>query len=129
MLTEDFEQGMSLSQSSAISTSAPLDEDILSLESSDPGDSTLLATSQGEQDVATEDENVLMEPSKPACPAYNELLEVIACMMQRLDLPWKREKPQIACGRLEDRFLADHNRPVQASLAFLTDLHAKVERS
>lgn len=91
-LAEDFEQGMSLSQSS-------LDEDILLLESSDPTDSALLATSQKEQDVAAEGEDVVMEPSEPACPAYNELLEVMACTTQRLDLSWKRKKPQIACGR------------------------------
>lgn len=50
---------------------------ILSLASSDPADSTLLATSQEVQDVAAEGEDVLMEPSEPACPAYNELLEVM----------------------------------------------------
>lgn len=36
-----------------------------------------------------------MEPSQPVCPAYNELLEVMALVSERLDIAWKREKPQI----------------------------------
>lgn len=68
---------MSLSQSSATGASALLDEDVLSLESTNPADSALLALSQKQQDMALEGEDVLMEPSQPACPAYNELLEVM----------------------------------------------------
>lgn len=93
-LAEDFKQGKSHSQSSATDASALLDEDVFSLESSNPADSALLALSLEEQDVAVEGEDKLLEPSQPACSAYNELLEVMARLSQRLDLPWKHEKPQ-----------------------------------
>lgn len=64
---------MSLSQSSATDASDLLDENVLSLESSNPADSALLALSQGEQDVAVEGKDKLIEASQPACSAYNEL--------------------------------------------------------
>lgn len=81
-----------LPHSSATDASDLLDADVLSLESSD---SALLASSQEEQDGAVEGKNIVMEPSQPACPVYNELLEVMALTSERLDLAWKREKPQI----------------------------------
>jgi len=62
------------------------------LESSD---STFLASSQEEQDGTVEGKNTVTEPSQPACPAYNELLEIMALVSGRLDLAWKREKLRI----------------------------------
>ncbi|ROJ44208.1 hypothetical protein DPX16_23864 [Anabarilius grahami] len=114
-LAEDFEQGMSLSHSSAAGSSAEPDEQVLSLESYDLADSALLASSK----------DILMEPSQPACSAYSELLKVMAHATQRLDLLWKRKTPQIARGRLDERFLAGHNRRALVSLPFLPELHAE----
>lgn len=91
---------MSLSHSSATDMIAEPDEDVLSLESSDLAYSALLASSREEQDVAALGEDVLIEPSQPACPKYSELLEVMAHATQWLDLPWKLETAQFARGRL-----------------------------
>ncbi|XP_048064764.1 taste receptor type 1 member 1-like [Megalobrama amblycephala] len=49
-------------------------------QSSNLADSALLASSQEEQDVAVQGEYILMEPSLPACPAYSDLLEVMAIL-------------------------------------------------
>lgn len=41
--------------------------------------------------------------------AYDELLEVMCYVTDRLDLPWRHERCEIACGRLDERFLSGHN--------------------
>lgn len=43
----------------------------------------------------SEGKNIVMEPSQPPWPVYNELLEVMVLASERFDLAWKREKPQI----------------------------------
>ncbi|ROL41024.1 hypothetical protein DPX16_22867 [Anabarilius grahami] len=88
-----------------------------SVTSSDPSASALLASTQEEQDVAVEDD-VVSESSWPACPAYDELLEVMSRATDRLDLPWRRERCE----------LSTLNRPALVSLPFLPSLHAEVER-
>ncbi len=50
---------------------------MLSLTSSDPAVSALLASSQDEQEEAVEVDDV-SEHSQPACPAYDELLDVMS---------------------------------------------------
>lgn len=87
---------MSLSRSPAAHLSDLLDADVFSLyESSNLAYSALLASSQEEQDVADEGDDTQLKPSQPACPAYEELLEVMEVI---------KETPQIACGHLDERF-------------------------
>lgn len=70
------------------STTGSNDQNVLSLESSDPADSILLApSSQEETDVVEEDKDIAFsELSQPTSPAYEELLYVMACTTTRLDL-------------------------------------------
>ncbi|KAL0177086.1 hypothetical protein M9458_025980, partial [Cirrhinus mrigala] len=58
-----------------------------------------------------------------------ELLEVMEWATARLDLPWKRMKKVAPRGRLDERFLSDHNPPAQVSLPFLPDLHTEVVKA
>ncbi|KAI2645895.1 Zinc metalloprotease ZmpB [Labeo rohita] len=100
------------------------DDDVISLTSSDPAASALLGFTQEEQELL--DEEMQSEPFQSSCPAYEELLEVMERAMARLDLPWKRMKKATPRGRLDERFLSDHNPPAQVSLPFLPDLHTEV---
>ncbi len=60
---------------------------------------------------------MLLSPiSLPACPAYGELMEVMNRATARLDLQWRHEKGEIARGRLDERFLSEHNRPAPKEL-------------
>ncbi len=58
-----------------------------------------------------------------------ELMEVMNHATATLDLQWRHEKGEIACGRLDERFLSEHNRPAPVSLPFLPDLHSEIERA
>ncbi len=125
-LADKFEKGMSISHfSSAAGESELRDDDVLSLMSSDPAVSALLASSQDEQEEAVEIDDV-SEHSQPACPTYDELLDVMSHATEKLDLPWKREPPR---GRLDECFLSGHNRSACTSLPFLPDLHTEVRRA
>ncbi len=68
-----------------------LDDDAISLTSSDPAAGALLGYAQEEQEMS-EGEEVETEPSQSSCPAYDELLEVMERATARLDLQWKRAK-------------------------------------
>ncbi|ROI69445.1 Adipocyte enhancer-binding protein 1 [Anabarilius grahami] len=69
-----------------------------------------------EQEMAIEEEaGEPAETSKPPCPAYVELLDVIEHASGRLQLPWKRVKKGAARGRLDKRFLSGHNTAAPAS--------------
>ncbi|ROL46692.1 hypothetical protein DPX16_12585 [Anabarilius grahami] len=106
------------------------DDDVLSLKSSDPAASALLALSPREQEVAVkEEEGEPSETSKPPCPAYAELLEVIERTSGRLQLPWERIKKGTTRGRLGERFLSNHNPAAPVSLPFLPDLHVEIEKA
>ncbi|KAL0179777.1 hypothetical protein M9458_025219, partial [Cirrhinus mrigala] len=104
-----------------------LDDDVISLTSSDPPASALLGYTQEEQELL--DEEMESEFFQTSCPAYNELLEVMERATARLDLPWKRVKKVAQRGRLDERFLSDHNPPAQVSLPFLPDLHSEVVKA
>lgn len=78
-LADQFERGVNLE-------GELLEEDVLSLTSSDPAGSALQASSQGEQDLADEGEDDVSEPSQPACPAYGELMEVMDRATARLEI-------------------------------------------
>ncbi len=128
-LSDEFERGINLSRPSAVDESKLRGEDVLSLTSSELTGSALLSSGQSEQDLADEGEDGAFEPSQPACPAYGELMEVINRATARLDLQWRHEKGEIAQGRLDERFLSEHNRPAPVSLPFLPDLHSEIERA
>ncbi len=85
-LADEFERGVNLSHTSADDESELRGEDVLSLTSSDPAGSTLLASGQSEQDLADEGEDGAFEPSQPACLAYGELMEVMNRATARLAL-------------------------------------------
>ncbi|KAI2662345.1 L-2,4-diaminobutyric acid acetyltransferase [Labeo rohita] len=91
------------------------DDDVVSLTSSDPAASALLGSTQEEQEMS---EKAEAEPSQSSCPAYNKLLKVMEVMAKKV-APW---------GRLNERFLSDHNPPAQVSLPFLPDLHTEIEK-
>ncbi len=126
-LADEFERGVNLSRPSAVDESELRWEDVLSLASSDPAGSSLLASGQSEQDLA--DEDGVLEPSQPACPAYGEVMEVMNHATVRLDLQWRHEKGEIARGRLDEQFLSEHNRTAPVSLSFLPDIHSEIERA
>lgn len=67
-LVEELEKGVAISHFSVTDKCDLLNDDLLSLTSSDPLGSALLAEGQEEPDVAVEGEEVV-EPSQPACPA------------------------------------------------------------
>lgn len=80
---------------------------MLSLTSSDPAGSALLASSQGEQDLADEGEDDISEPSQSACPTYDELLEVMDRATDRLDLQWRHKKGKLLAADLMSDFFLD----------------------
>lgn len=75
---EQFEKA--LSHSSITSSSNLLDQDMLSLASSHLADGIVLA----EEEVYVV--GVCIEPSQPASPSHEELLDVMASATARLDL-------------------------------------------
>ncbi len=95
----------------------------MSLTSSDPAGSALLAHGQEWADEGGKD---ISEPSQPVCPAYVELLEVMEHATARLDLQWRHEKEGVAHSRFDERFLSGHNLPAPVSLPFLPDLHREI---
>ncbi|ROL45311.1 hypothetical protein DPX16_0969 [Anabarilius grahami] len=106
-----------------------LDNDVLSLTSSDPSASALLALSPREQEVAVEEEEgEPSETSRRPCPAYAELLEVMECASGRLQPPWEHVKKGTARGQLDERFPSDHG-AAPVSLPFLPDLHVEIEKA
>ncbi len=124
-LADEAVRGTNISRPSAADESELLEEDVLSLTSSDPAGSALLAHGQ---EWADEDEEDISEPSQPVCPAYDELLEVMERATARLDLQWRHEKGGVARSRLDERFLSGHNLPAPVSLPFLPDLHNEIGR-
>ncbi|KAL0202332.1 hypothetical protein M9458_000350, partial [Cirrhinus mrigala] len=127
-LAEKLDKGLSLSRSSAGDESELLeDDDVISLTSSHPAASALLGFTQEEQELL--DEEMQSESSQTSCPTYVELLEVMERATARLDLPWKWVKKTAPRGRLDERFLSDHNPPAQVSLPFLPDLHSEVVKA
>ncbi|KAL0161272.1 hypothetical protein M9458_044997, partial [Cirrhinus mrigala] len=127
-LDEKLDKGLSLSHSLAGDESELLeDDDVISLTSSGPAASALLGFTQEEQELL--DEEIQSESSQTSCPAYVELLEVIERATARLDLPWKRFIKTAPQGRLDERFLSDHNPPSQVSLPFRSDLHSEVVKA
>lgn len=108
-LAEEFEMAVNLSQAEAADEDALLadDGDVLSLTSSDPGASALLAQSPGEQEMAeVGEEGEPAAPARPPCAAFSELLEVMERTLSRLQLPWERVRREPARSRLDDRFLS-----------------------
>ncbi|KAI2665725.1 Lamina-associated polypeptide 2, isoform alpha [Labeo rohita] len=125
-LADELKKGLSLSRASVAGEDELLaDDDVVSLTSSDPAASALLGPSQEEQEML-EDEEAEAEPFLISCPAYEELLEVMDRATVRLDLPWKRAREVAPRGRLDERYLSDHNLPAQVSLPFLPDLHTEI---
>lgn len=86
-IAEKLEKRLALSRTSIAGLSDLLDQGVLSLETSDPADSMLLAPfSQEEGNVVEEgEESVCTESSHPVSPTYGELLGVMAWPV-RLDL-------------------------------------------
>ncbi len=125
-LADEAVRGTNISRPSAADESELLEEDVLSLTSSDPAGSALLAHGQ---EWADEDEEDISEPSQPVCPAYDELLEVMEHATARLDLQWRHEKGGVARSRLDERFLSGHNLPAPVSLPFLPDLHNEIVKA
>ncbi|KAI2645290.1 NADP-dependent malic enzyme, chloroplastic [Labeo rohita] len=76
-LADELKKGLSLSRSSVTDESELRDDDAISLTSSDPGASALLASDHEDQDMVDEGEEAEAEPSQTSCPAYAELLEVM----------------------------------------------------
>ncbi|KAL0152362.1 hypothetical protein M9458_052087 [Cirrhinus mrigala] len=127
-LADELKKGLSLSRASVAGKDELLaDDDVVSLTSSDPAASALLGPSQEEQEML-EGEEAEAEPSLISCPAYEELLEVMERATVRLDLPWERAREVAPRGRLDERYLSDHNLPAQVSLSFLPDLQTEIEK-
>lgn len=126
-LADELKKGLSLSRSSVMDKSELLDDDTISLTSSDPAASALLSPSQEEQEMLDEDEEI--ESSKSSCPAYMELLVVMERATVRHDLLWKRARKVTPRGRLDEHYLSDNNPPAQLSLPFLHDLHVEIEKT
>ncbi len=125
-LADEAVRGTNILRPSAADESELLEEDVLSLTSSDPAGSALLAHGQ---EWADEDEEDISEPSQPVCPAYDELLDFMEHATARLDLQWRHEKGGVARSRLDERFLSGHNLPAPVSLPFLPDLHNEIVKA
>ncbi len=110
-----------ISRSSAANESKLLEEDVLSLTSSDPAGSALLAHGQEWADEGGED---ISEPSQPVCPTYVELLEVMERATARLDLQWRHEKGGVARSRLDERISGFP--PSSREHPILPDLHCEI---
>ncbi|ROL48826.1 hypothetical protein DPX16_22345 [Anabarilius grahami] len=107
-----------------------LETRIQTLIEDNPGASVLLAASPREQAMAVEEgAGETASFSRPPCSAYTELLEVMERAAGRLQLPWERVKRETARGRLDERFLSDHNPVTPVSLPFLPDLHIEIEKA
>ncbi|ROL55087.1 hypothetical protein DPX16_21091 [Anabarilius grahami] len=119
-LAERFEKGATVSCDSAAHESDLLDEDAIFLASSGSADSALLAPSQDEEQSMAEagSESVRSEPSRPSCPAYEELLDVMGRASDRLKLSWERIQEETVRGRLDKRFLSDHRRSIPSRSPF-----------
>ncbi|XP_016085022.1 serine/threonine-protein kinase WNK2-like [Sinocyclocheilus grahami] len=126
-LADELKKGLSLSHSSVTDESELLDDDAISLTSSDPAASALLAQSQDEQ-MSDEDEKVETESSQSSCPMYDELLEVMDRATARLDSSWNRAKKVMPRGHLDERLLSSHSVPALMSLPFLPDLHVEIKK-
>lgn len=106
-LVEEFEKVMSLLYSSVTGSNDLLDQDILSLESSDPTNSILLTPSSPEEvDVAEEGEDIVSPPRLPS--PHMILLEVMA-----------HATTSTTPCRLDEYFLSGHKRPALMRLQFL----------
>ncbi|KAL1256541.1 hypothetical protein QQF64_012086 [Cirrhinus molitorella] len=73
-LADELKKELSLARSSARDESELLEDDVVSLISSDPEANALLGSTQEEQEMS-EGEEAEAEPSQSSCPAYEELLE------------------------------------------------------
>lgn len=82
----------------------------------------LLASSQDEQEEAVEIKDV-SEHLQPTCSAYDELLDVMSCTTDRLDLPWKHEKRKLPRSCLNECLVLGHNCPTRTCCPFLPDIH------
>ncbi len=122
-LADEIERGNNFLRSSAADEDKLLEEDVLSLTSSDPAGIALLTPGQ---EWANEGEEDISEPSQLVCPAYEELLKVMERATARLDLQWRHEKGGVAHSTLDERFLSGHNLQAPMSLPFLTDLHSEI---
>ncbi len=126
-LADESAGGINISRASAADENKLLEEDVLSLTSSDPAGSALLA--HGQEWADEDEEENISEPAQPVCPAYCELLEVMERATARLDLQWRHEKGGVAHSRLDERFLSEHNLPAPVSLPFLPDLHSEIMKA
>ncbi|KAL1272157.1 hypothetical protein QQF64_031173 [Cirrhinus molitorella] len=100
-LADELKKGLSPSGSSVRDENELLEDDVVSLTSSDPEASALLGSTQKEQEMS-EGEDPDAEPSQSSCPAYEELLEVMDRATVRLDLPWKWTKMVVSRGCLNE---------------------------
>ncbi|KAL1267018.1 hypothetical protein QQF64_002693 [Cirrhinus molitorella] len=85
-LANELKKGLSLLRSLVRDESELLEDDVVSLTSSDQEASALLGSTQEEQEMS-EGEEAEAEPSQSSCPAYEELLDVMDRATARLDLP------------------------------------------
>ncbi|XDV17755.1 hypothetical protein PO909_023574 [Leuciscus waleckii] len=125
-LADRLERGVNLSDDSAD------DEGELQVDDEEDFSPTIPATDALQDGQVMDEEEVIQvdpEPSQPPCPVYAELLDVMERATDRLQLPWRRVRGEVARGRLDDRFLPGRRPPAQASLPFLPDLHTEIERA
>ncbi|KAI2648200.1 Galectin-9 [Labeo rohita] len=117
-LADELRKG--LSRSFVTDESKLMDDDAISLTSSDPAASALLGFIQEEQEMLEEGKEVETEPSQSSCHVYAQLLEVMERATASLDLPWKRAK-KVAFAR-------SPHPSAQESLPYLPNLHVEVEK-
>ncbi len=69
-------------------------------------------------------------PTLSTSPAYTELVEVLACDIEKLSLDWPDEPRESQSSKLDERFLSGSgSRPTRRKLPFFPDLHHEVSRS
>ncbi|XP_016371375.1 uncharacterized protein LOC107710986 [Sinocyclocheilus rhinocerous] len=108
-LVDELKKGLSLSRSSVTDESELLDDDAISLTSSDPSRCQMRTK-----------KSRLSPPNPPA-------LRMMSCLRlwiaPQQGLTWKRAKKVTPRGRLDKHFLSSHSPPAQVSLPFIPDLH------
>ncbi|CAM4467978.1 unnamed protein product [Leuciscus chuanchicus] len=126
-LADRLESGVHLLDSSSFDEGElQVDDDVLSLS---PNASAAAALPDGQDMVDDAVSQVETESSRPSCPVYAELVEVMGRATDTLQLPWRRVREETARGRLDDRFLPSHRPPAQVSLPFLPDLHNEIKKA
>ncbi len=124
-LSDEFERGIIILRSWAADESKLLEEDVLSLTSSDPA-----GTAGSWAGVGWWRRRGYFWAFLACLPrVWRAAGGYGVYPTARLDLQWRHRKGGMARSRLDERFLSGHNLPAPVSLPFLPDLHIEIMKA